>query len=360
MGLLQFIRNRIKNYNKEERFILCLDGGGMRGVVSATILKHIDALFKEAGSKEPFYSYFDLISGTSTGGMIALGISAGGIKDGLLYNGVSQVDFKKIVDLYLDYGSIIFPKNQSFLKLSSIGQLFGEKYDDLSFNQLLDDIFGSLTMQEAKVPTMVVTYNLSDDCPYLISSYDNPTLLIKTAARATSAAPTYFSPVKINDPRSKKTLELVDGGVVANNPVLYAYTEAKKLYPNAKKFHILSISTASRAFKVELNKTGSGVIGWLDPSQGAPIYRLYASSQMQTSSFIASSLTDVEYLRVHKELAHHVKLDQTDSESLNYLVKQADEIYLSYKEQLKEYCIKAIRNPKRETNLLPVALESHL
>lgn len=352
MGIIKFIRNSFKKSTNEERFILCLDGGGMRGVIAATIIKHIDNLFKELGSDKPFYSHFDLISGTSTGGMIALGVAAGGVKGSPLYNESAQLDIKKIVDLYLDYGSIIFPKSQSFLKLSSIGQLFSEKYDDLSFNQLLDELFGSLTMSDAKVPTMVVTYNLTDDTPYLISSYNNADLLIKTAARSTSAAPTYFSPVKIEDPILNKTLELVDGGVVANNPVLYAYSEAKKLYPDAKKFNILSISTSSRAFKVELNRAGSGVIGWLDPSQGAPIYRLYASSQMQTSNFIASSLADVEYLRIHKELKHHVKLDETDTKSLNYLIAQADKIYLSYEEQLRDFCYNALKISKKSSNAL--------
>lgn len=66
---------------------------------------------------------------------------------------------------------------------------------------------------------------------------------------------------------------LIDGGVVANNPSLYAYRHAKELYPDAKRFHILSLSTASSDFTFTVSGAGTGVIGWIDPAKGAQFRR---------------------------------------------------------------------------------------
>jgi hypothetical protein len=135
---------------------------------------------------------------------------------------------------------------------------------------------------------------------------------MRHAARATSAAPTYFTPSTIVDESTGERVTLIDGGVVANNPVLYAYMEAKRLYPESKRFHVLSLSTASTPYLLEADKTNTGVIGWMDPAKGAPIYRVYASSQMRTSSDIASVISDLEYVRIHGELGRKVRLDETD------------------------------------------------
>ncbi|MGI6432588.1 MAG: patatin-like phospholipase family protein [Sphaerochaetaceae bacterium] len=230
------------------------------------------------------------------------------------------------------------PRTQSLFQFNVIGQLFTHKYDDLPFKRVLYDVFADSRLADALVPTMVVTYDIGNDRPQLLSSYDTPFVPIRTAARATSAAPTYFAPASVVLDDSTAPHSLVDGGVVANNPVLYAYREAKKLYPDAKMFHILSISTAHSSYKLEIEKSNSGVIGWLDPAKGAPIYRLYASSQMRTSSEIAASLPDLEYVRIHSDLERHIKLDETDAHELNYLIQSAKKIEAAHQTQIESFC----------------------
>ena len=243
MGLRNYLKNRELKRIREDRYILCLDGGGMRGVIPSTILEHIEAKLRSLGDDRPLYSHFDLVSGTSTGGLIALAITSGNREGSLLATRQLPIqastvesiapnrkkrtlypdpgpDIKRIVDIYLKYGRIIFPGSQSLFQLNMINQLFTHKYDDLSFNQLLYDIFGERKIGEALTPTMVVTYDYGNDRPYIISSYNTPAVLSRTAARATSAAPTYFSPTTIIDPNTSQPVSLIDGGVVANNPVL--------------------------------------------------------------------------------------------------------------------------------------------
>ncbi len=362
MGLWDYLKNRELKRLGEDRYILCLDGGGMRGVIPATILGHIETLLRELGDDRPLYSHFDLIAGTSTGGLIALALTAPKSEGSLMPLKQSPTqdpkvegkgwgkrrldipadpgpDIKRIVDIYLKYGHIIFPKSQSLFQLHMINQLFTQKYDDGSFNQLLHDIFADTTIGEALTPTMVVTYDYSNNRPYILSNYGTPEIPIRVAARATSAAPTYFSPTSVFDVASEQQISLIDGGVVANNPVLYAYREAKKLYPEAKRFHVLSLSTASSPpQKIDSDKPGSGFISWLDPAKGTPIYRIYASSQMQTSSEIAAVIEDLDYVRIHGDLGRKVKMDETNPAVLSQMIQTADKIFADNKSKIKEFC----------------------
>lgn len=368
MGLRRYLKNRELKRLGEDRYILCLDGGGMRGVIPATILEHIGDALRSMGDDRPLYAHFDLISGTSTGGLIAVALTSRNRAGSLLSvsRGPTEArqssqpagkqkrpilevdpgpDIKRIADIYLKYGRIIFPRSQSLFQLQMLGQLFTQKYDDISFNQLLYDIFGEARIGEALAPTMVVTYDVGNDRPYIISSYHTGEVPVRIAARATSAAPTYFSPTTLFDPNKREPVSLIDGGVVANNPVLYAYREAKRLYPDAKRFHVLSLSTASAPYRLDPARTGSGMISWLDPAKGAPIYRIYASSQMNTSNDIASAIGDMEYVRVHGDLGRKVKLDETDPIILSEMIKTAHRIYHEHEESILSFCRDFVQRP---------------
>ncbi|MCK9287370.1 MAG: patatin-like phospholipase family protein [Sphaerochaetaceae bacterium] len=363
MGLWEYLKQSKERKLREDRYILCLDGGGMRGVVAATVLGDIEEKLFSMGDDRPLYSHFDLIAGTSTGGLIALALSAPSSPTSLLVQKQIQRDdlsrkirkgfddiypgpnIKSIVELYLRYGKIIFPRSTSLIQLNLIGQLFNNKYDDGSFVALLYQIFGEMKMADALVPTMVVTYDCLNDKPYLISSYDKSEMSMRVAARATAAAPTYFAPIHITDNQNGERITLIDGGVVANNPVLYAYMEAKKLYPEAKRFHVLSVSTATAPYKLEIERSGTGVIGWLDPSKGTPIYRVYASSQMRTSNEIAAAIGDLDYVRVHGDLSKVVKLDETDSKTLSYMIEAAHDISKENDVAITEFCRPLVVRP---------------
>jgi predicted acylesterase/phospholipase RssA len=367
MGLWEYLKNREERRLQEDRYILCLDGGGMRGVIPATILGRIEQKMLSLGDDRPLYSHFDLVAGTSTGGLIALALTAPSGSGSLLpmrqvpvanqqespktrrSKTTSRIypgpDMQSVVDIYLKYGKVIFPKNQSFLQLNVIGQLFNQKYDDNSFVGILSRIFGDLRMDEALVPTMVVTYDCTQDQPYIISSYERGDIPMREAAHATSAAPTYFSPVNIIEKSTGEHRTLIDGGVIANNPVLYAYMEAKKLFPSAKRFHVLSLSTASTPYHLSADSTGNGVIGWLDPTKGTPIYRVYASSQMRASNDIASSITDLEYVRIHGSIGKSVRLDDTDPKVLAGMVKEADRIYVENEPAITAFCLPLTQRP---------------
>jgi patatin-like phospholipase/acyl hydrolase len=358
---------------QEERFILSIDGGGMRGIIPAVLLAKLASLLEHLGDNRPLYSHFDLIAGTSTGGLLALAMTSPVEKTNLAVDSryVSYIyeqqersfweklrgkkeeelllgtlpfgiDVSTLESLYLKHGKQIFPKSQGRI----FSQIFIDKYDEAPLERFLKHMFKDTPLSEAVVPTLVVSYDASNGKPFLISSMDSHQFLFWEAARATSAAPTFFKPAYLYDRQEQVMQTLIDGGVVANNPSLYAYKEAKRLYPDAKKFHILSLSTASSDFTFTVSGAGTGVIGWIDPAKGAPIQKIYATSQMQVIDQIAPTIDDLSYTRIHGRLGEEYKLDATNPLALASMSQGALQIFQENEEAMQSFAEKLAKRTK--------------
>lgn len=341
----------------EERFILSIDGGGVRGIVPATILSVFSSILTGLGDNKPLYSHFDLIAGTSTGGLIALGLSSPEVdveqdegEDEPVYTSVRKgilrhrkqdilqgyieraADPSCLTDLYLHHAGDIFSLRNKFFK-----SVFSDKYDTTELEKFLTDTFKDHTIGEALVPTMVVSYDTIAGKAVLISSYDEEYKDLKCidAARATSAAPLYFSPKFLSDSDGKR-MALIDGGVIANNPALFAYIEARKLYPNAKLFHILSLSTASPVYSYDPSSSSGGVSGWVEP-----IAHIYPNAQGNLIETTLSAMSDVEYTRIHGKVTDEkIRLDDTRIESLATLKAGAERLAESQRAELEAFAEK--------------------
>lgn len=253
--------------------------------------------------------------------------------------GDEELDLEHILDIYLRQGQRIFPKS-TFSQLQSLGQVFSEKYDQSSLEELLSSIFGSMRMDEAIRPVLVTSYDCLRGKPYIISSYAEQQFYMCDAARATSAAPTYFSPLTIspiNDQR--RSYCLIDGGVVANNPSLIAYIHAKRLYPEAERYHLLSLGTASKKFSLgKENMVRGGMIGWLDPAKGTPLYSILRSAQGGLSDYVLESFPDLSYYRMETELTgRHVRLDDASDQNMKILQQTALDLIEEQRETLKDF-----------------------
>ena len=268
-------RGKKEDKKKEVRYILAVDGGGMRGIVPAFILKKTNEELRKRGILRPLYSYFDLVSGTSTGALIALGLTAPvdnlGIKkeegeDWEVTEIIEKGRFRKtteivkkgeierlgdpeeLLSLYTENGKKIFIPDDAkgiWRLVGKVTKMLGDKYDTVPLEMFLDEVYGDTLLSEAKVPTMAVSTDTNGCKSFIFRSWDSHGFLVREAARATSAAPTYFAPAVFIDRETNEKLTLIDGGMIANNPILATYIEARKLYPNADEFRILSISTAS-------------------------------------------------------------------------------------------------------------------
>jgi patatin-like phospholipase/acyl hydrolase len=370
--LLPNKKNNSKEEKIEERYILSIDGGGMRGIIPAIVISKLAEELKDLNEDKPFYSFFDLIAGTSTGGLIALGLTTSPLisnlkkeegEDHLItyetkpltfferLRGKKEPEVKQpklitkgsdcstLLDFYKNDGKSIFHAESRFL-----GQLLKDKYDPKHIEGFLNRTFKNAKINQCLVPTMVVSYDASEGIPFNFKSWDDNEFTVAQAARATSAAPTYFPPAIVYDKKEDKRRYLIDGGIIANNPVLMAYSEARKLYPNCKKFHILALSTASNDYAMEDVDVTGGLMGWIDPSKGAPIQKISATSQMQLASFVANNISDVEYTRIHYNLkGDSFKLDDTSSYAVNTLIDSGEQLFREEEEKLISFLKKMIK-----------------
>ena len=238
--------------------ILSIDGGGVRGIIPARFLQALEEM-----SQQPIHTLFDLIVGTSTGGLVALGLTCPNQK----HSG-PQYRAKNIVDFYLKESASIFKGSLLRNMRTGVG-LWGAKYDRKPLDAILENFFGDVRLSEALSKVVLPTYSLIEKAPHLFSSTEARDTKIdywmRDIAGATSAAPTYFDPKIFQDNQGKKCID-IDGGIFANNPESIAAMEAYKQQPNLERKDIFLISMGTGS--IQLNRrsdqlSNAGVIGWV-------------------------------------------------------------------------------------------------
>jgi uncharacterized protein len=208
-------RRRQLPWPEGKRFrILSIDGGGIRGILPASILAEFERQYLGGNSAG---DYFDLIAGTSTGGIIALGLSIG-------------LPASEILDLYFDHGEEIFPAAKppfaSFKRLwAKARSLAYYQYDRLPLERELRRIFATRAFGEAQRRLCIPSFDGFTEVNIFKTPHHPDFKLdwreeMVTIALATSAAPTYFSIYRDGQRR------FADGGVWANNPVMVALVDA--------------------------------------------------------------------------------------------------------------------------------------
>lgn len=256
--------------------ILSLDGGGIRGVIPATIMVEIEhRLQARTGNPDVrIADYVDLVAGTSTGGILT----------GLYLcpdeNKRPKFTASQALDLYLKNGHEIF--QMEFLsKAAKLYIVFNEMYPSTPIEGLLNQYFGEVELDDLLKPCLITSYDIRNRKAHFFNSVDARSgrkiynYKLKDVCRATSAAPTYFEPAKIESEQGAD-YTLVDGGVFVNNPALAAYSEARTIrfskevaahkpdFPTAKNMLILSIGTGTVKTPYHYDKIkNAGLIAWL-------------------------------------------------------------------------------------------------
>jgi uncharacterized protein len=236
--------------------VLSVDGGGIRGVIPAMVLANL-----EERTGRHTAELFDLIAGTSTGGIIALALTVP--KE----DGTPRWTANDLVDLYLTEGPRIFHHSIGKQLESGLG-LLDEKYDSKPLEQALRTYLGDATISQAVTDVLITSYDLEHRKPFFFKTdrarttpqHDWP---MHAAARATAAAPTYFEPEKLTG--DGQTFALCDGGVFAANPAMTAYAEAKRRHP-AAQVRLLSLGTGQLTRPLHYQDViGWGLIEWARP-----------------------------------------------------------------------------------------------
>ena len=217
-------------FKKSVRCVLSMDGGGIRGIIPALVLSHIERQTGRHASE-----LFDLMVGTSTGGILALGLALQDKK------GQPLLTAKRMVALYERHGGGIFEQSL-WRKLRTVGGILEEAYSHQTLEAVLEHYFADRKLSDCGVPAMVTSYDIEHRRTVFLKTWhpDHAALLCSDAARATSAAPTYFEPANLHWGEESRTL--IDGGVYMNSPAVSAYAEARKLFPD-EPIAMLSLGT---------------------------------------------------------------------------------------------------------------------
>lgn len=308
--------------------ILSIDGGGIRGLIPGTVLAAI-----EKSTRKPIAKLFDVIAGTSTGGILACGLSAPGD------DGNPRFPASSLVDMYVQEGARIFPQHL----FERVTELWGEKYPVTGIEKVLHKYVGESRLSETMTEILVTAYDIERRKPKFFRSRDardDPTRdhPLWMVARATSAAPTYFEPYRLPGTAPGDYEALVDGGVFANNPAMCAYVDASagpgQVRPD--DVFVVSLGTGSQNRPILYER----VKDWGQLQWAKPILNVVFDGVSATTDYQLDQILGVDhYFRLQTELTiASDDLDRATPENLRNLKLQADKLIADNEQLLARIC----------------------
>lgn len=266
--------------------ILSFDGGGIRGLLTAVLLDRLLTAYpKLLQARDDVITMF---AGTSTGGILALGLAADLTPD-------------KIRDLYVLNGKLIF--DASWLRdVVEIGGLSGSKYDNTNLKQVLQETFGGLKLKDLKARVLIASFQLDNEDPDPSKRTWSPKFfhnfpgedsdgesLVVDVAMDTSAAPTYFPSYE----------GYIDGGVIANNPSMAALAQAlDSRNPPAEHASLDEIQLLSLGTGASLQYIAGGNLDWGDAQWIRPLLNIMMDGSVGVADFQCNQLLGDRYARL--------------------------------------------------------------
>ena len=290
--------------------ILSFDGGGIRGLLSTLLLRRLI----DESSVSDLVNRVDMFAGTSTGGLIALGLAA-------------EIPLDKIGELYLRAGPKIFTEN-FFGQFRDVGNLFRPQYSNRELRQVLGEIFGEKKLGDLNRRVMVPAFELdnlkgkrpSESRRWSAKIFHNlpnreadKDRLVRDVALYTCSAPTYFPAAD----------GFIDGGVFANNPSLCAIAQALdrrwRRHPRLSDLSLLSIGSGQQIEYLAGQEHHWGVVQW-----GAKIIPILMEASQEIAHFQCQQLLgDSQYCRVQPIFQEEYRMDCVDriSEMMDFARK---------------------------------------
>jgi patatin-like phospholipase/acyl hydrolase len=292
----------------------------------------------EARTQKPIAELFDMIAGTSTGGILALGLTKP-----LEGSKKPEHSAQSLVRLYETNGQQIFHHNT----FSSLRNLRDEKYSAQGLEAVLEKYFGATYLSEALTDILIPSYDIELRRPYFFKSFkakldtkrDFP---MKKVARATTAAPTYFEPLKLETNDLTDYYALIDGGVVANNPGMSAYVEAKSIYKDATDFLVVSLGTGEMTARLYYDKVKSwGLLEWAQPILNIVFDGSNDAVDYQLKELLSASEDGKpRYYRFQTSLSGDMgdRMDDASPENVTSLKRLAQEMIDKNSDDLERLC----------------------
>jgi len=305
--------------------ILSIDGGGIRGIIPAVILNHIEqGLQKRTGNPDATLAdYFDLVAGTSAGGILACYYLLPPVPG---QNCLSRYFASDAVEMYAKHGMEIF--NRKFLRFG----VAREKYEAAGLEKVLKECMGDATLAQSRKNCIITAYDATRRKALLFTSpearkYEHRNYLLRDVARATSAAPTYFELAAIKSMGGAMSY-LIDGAVYAGNPAMCAAVEANKTIfdacanPAVNDIYMVSVGTGKERKTYDYRKAKDwGAIGW-----ARPMIDILLSASAEVVDYQMQQLFKVArcsdcYVRLEPELGKaKPEMDDASNENIRQLI----------------------------------------
>ena len=279
----------------KKKYILSIDGGGVRTIASIIFLQKL-----EANLQIPLSEKFDFFIGTSAGAISSLGLS------------INKMSTSDLMNIWSKENLVKTMTNSSWETSLGIMQI-NPKYTNEGKREVLKEFFLDKKLGDAHKPVAVTSYDIEKRLPVLLTSYGDPDVSVVDSGDATSAAPVYYPTAQVGD------RFLIDGGIVANHPVLHGYVEAKKLYPE-NDLVVLSVGTGlnKRPLKGQDSKKW-GLIGWMMHD----LFGLMVESSMDHE--LAEELIGKNYLRVNSPLGRvNRRLDDNSDSNIERIISMGE------------------------------------
>lgn len=351
--------------------ILSIDGGGIRGIIPAMVLSEI-----ERRTGKPVCELFDLIAGTSTGGILALGLTKPRPDD----MSRPQYAAKDLLRLYETEGHRIF--STSLLhRLFSLGNILDQKYLSGPFDEVLAEFFGDAKLSEALTPVIIPSYEIELRTAFFFKSQnakgetiapgrsrEDYDFLMRDVARATSSAPTYFEPELIEEgdlpkcidkkesadaPVEENAYTLIDGGTYANNPAMCAVAEAicaTKFDCDLKDLFMVSLGTGEQKRPINYRDAkGWGVLGWAQPILSVVFHGVSDTVNYQTNLILNEPGGRKRHYRLQVQLDNRngISLDDTRPAAIQLLRELAKTLIDTRDEEIDAICRELDPGPSR-------------
>lgn len=290
--------------------ILSIDGGGIRGIIPAAFLTAI-----ETCAGKPVSDLFDLIAGTSTGGILAAALTVPDAR------GRPKYAAAEVRALYFEHGGAIFHRSP-LRKAATLGGLARPRYAPDALDRALQQYMGEARLHQTTSEILVTAYDMASATPWFFKTSfarhnrrpaDDPFLW--QVARATASAPTYFPPLSLGK------LCLVDGGVFASNPALCAYAQARNMFPLEREMLLVSLGTGLYENGLPCAQVETwGIANWAVPISDVMLNAASATVDYQLRAILGKS-----YRRFQIALPENARaMDDASPENLLRLEKLAE------------------------------------
>lgn len=332
--------------------ILSIDGGGIRGIIPGQIAVSIEEkLQQKSGNPDAkIADYFDLIAGTSAGGILTCLYLFPDPKNPTRPRWSAQ----DAVNFSIKSGRDVF-KSSFWQTLTSLDGLVDEKYSSDSLEKFFLEHFVDGKLSELLKPCLITSYDIERRKAHFFDQIDalnhpEEDYFIRDIARATSAAPSYFEVPKIHS-LTNESYALVDGGVFANNPTLCAYAEVRNKFripedradkgPTAKDMVILSLGTGDAQKKYPYEEAKDwGQVEWIEPLISMMMTGVAETVNYQLIQIFDAIERPNQYLRITPNLSLYeepLPIDDASEPKLSQLVKIGKEQVEKHNQELDRF-----------------------